>query len=119
MIIYDRHLGIKVAMEKVYPNVPHGYCVFHMVQNIKKDYKRKDVSLLFKQAWKAYQKSKFKKMMLEMMKVNRVAFEELMNVGPERYANKPLPDYCGDCYKTTSWVEAYAWTIFPVGHPSD
>ncbi|KAK2656718.1 hypothetical protein Ddye_009770 [Dipteronia dyeriana] len=35
------------------------------------------------------------------------------------YTKKPLPDYCGDCYKTTSWVEAYAGTIFPVGHPSD
>ncbi|KAK2648780.1 hypothetical protein Ddye_016269 [Dipteronia dyeriana] len=115
-----------------------------------------------------------------MMKVNRVAFEELMNVGPKRwsrayspvrryrlmtssiaelmnsclegnkdglvnlsektcscakfevdklpcrhalaairYAKKPLPGYYGDCYKTTSWVEAYAGTIFPVGHPSD
>ncbi|KAK2656150.1 hypothetical protein Ddye_009202 [Dipteronia dyeriana] len=89
MIISDRHLGIKVAMEKVYPNVPHGYCVFHMAQNIKKDYKRKDVSLLFKQAWKAYRKSEFKETMLEMlemMKVNKVAFEELMNVGPERWS---------------------------------
>ncbi|KAK2659108.1 hypothetical protein Ddye_005641 [Dipteronia dyeriana] len=36
-----------------------------------------------------------------------------------RYANKPLPNYCGDCYKTTSWVEAYVGTIFPIGHPSD
>ncbi|KAK2633801.1 hypothetical protein Ddye_028593 [Dipteronia dyeriana] len=24
-----------------------------------------------------------------------------------------------DCYKTTSWIEAYAGTIFPIGHPSD
>ncbi|KAK4855397.1 hypothetical protein QYF36_006904 [Acer negundo] len=73
MIISDRHLRINAVMEKVYPNVPHGYCVFHMAQNIKNDYKRKDVSLLFKQAWKAYQKSEFKEVMLEMMKVNRVA----------------------------------------------
>ncbi|KAK3182681.1 hypothetical protein Dsin_029967 [Dipteronia sinensis] len=86
MIISDRHLGIKAAMEKVYHNVPHGYCVFHMVQNIKNDYKRKDVSLLFKQAWKAYRKSDFKEVMLEMMKVNRVAFEDLMNVGPGRWS---------------------------------
>ncbi|KAK2637503.1 hypothetical protein Ddye_032295 [Dipteronia dyeriana] len=91
MIISDRHLGIKVAMEKVYPNVPHGYCVFHTAQNIKKDYKRKDVSLLFKQAWKAYRKSEFKEAMLEMMKVNRVAFEELMNVGPERWSRAYSP----------------------------
>ena len=95
MIISDRHLGIKAAMEKVYPNVPHGYCVFHMAQNIKNDYKRKDVSLLFKQAWKAYQKSEFKEVMLEMMKVNSVAYEELMNVGPERWsrAYSPVPRY--------------------------
>ncbi|KAK3221585.1 hypothetical protein Dsin_008610 [Dipteronia sinensis] len=248
MIISDRHLGIKAAMEKVYPNVPHGYCVFHMAQNIKNDYKRKDVSLLFKQAWKAYRKADFKEVMLEMMKVNRVAFKDLMNVGPERwsrayspvrryrlmtssiaesmnsclvharqmpittmvefiremlqkwfykrrtkaektrtqltpwatelikernkdsekytvrpidsvnfnvkdgnkdglvnlsektcsctkfqvdklpcrhalaairYAKKPFPDFCGDCYKTTSWLEAYSGNIFPVGHPSE
>ncbi|KAK3185021.1 hypothetical protein Dsin_032307 [Dipteronia sinensis] len=248
MIISDRHLGIKATMEKVYPIVPHGYCVFHMAQNIKNDYKRKDVSLLFKQAWKAYRKADFKEVMLEMMKVNRVAFEDLINVGPERwsrayspvrryrlmtssiaesmnsclvharqmpittmvefiremlqkwfykrrtkvektrtqltpwatelikeknkdlekytvhpidsvnfnvkdgnqdglvnlsektcsctkfqvdklpcrhalaairYANKPFPDFYGDCYKTTSWLESYSGNIFPVGHPSE
>ncbi|KAK2647795.1 hypothetical protein Ddye_015284 [Dipteronia dyeriana] len=43
----------------------------------------------------------------------------IWDVDPEMYVKKPLPDYCGDCYKTTSWVEAYAGTIFPVGHPSD
>ncbi|KAK2645731.1 hypothetical protein Ddye_020926 [Dipteronia dyeriana] len=85
MIISDRHLGIKVTIEKVYPNVPHGYCVFHM------DYKTKDVSLLFKQAWKAYQKSEFKEAMLEIMKGNRVAFEELMNVGPEKWSRAYSP----------------------------
>ncbi|KAK2655056.1 hypothetical protein Ddye_008108 [Dipteronia dyeriana] len=95
MIISDLHLGIKVAMEKVYPNIPHGYCVFHIAQNIKKDYKRKDVRLLFKQAWKAYQKFEFKETMLEMMKVNKVAFKELMNVGPERWfrAYSPVRRY--------------------------
>ncbi|KAK2653129.1 hypothetical protein Ddye_012985 [Dipteronia dyeriana] len=36
-----------------------------------------------------------------------------------RYAKKPLPDYGGGCYKTISWVEAYAGSIFPVGHPND
>ncbi|KAK3230068.1 hypothetical protein Dsin_001949 [Dipteronia sinensis] len=169
MIISDRHLGIKVAMEKVYPNVPHGYCVFHMAQNIKNDYKRKDVSLLFKQAWNAYRKSDFKEVMLEMMKVNRatelikernkdsekytvlpidsVNFnvkdgnkDGLMNLSEKtcsctkfqvdklpcrhalaaiRYAKKPFQDFCEDCYKTTSWLEAYSGNIFPVGHPSD
>ena len=47
MIISDRHLGIKAAMEKVYPNIPHEYYVFQMAQNIKNDYKRKDVSFFF------------------------------------------------------------------------
>ncbi|KAK1588638.1 hypothetical protein Q3G72_025362 [Acer saccharum] len=91
MIISDRHLGIKAAMEKVYPNVPHGYCVFHMAQNIKSDYKRKDVSLLFKQAWKAYRKSEFREVMFEIMKVNKVAFEDLMNVRPERWSHAYSP----------------------------
>ncbi|KAK2646657.1 hypothetical protein Ddye_021852 [Dipteronia dyeriana] len=62
-----------------------------MAQNIKKDYRRKDVNLLFKQAWKAYPKSEFKEAMLEMMKVKRVAFKELMNVGPERFSHAYSP----------------------------
>ncbi|KAK0599876.1 hypothetical protein LWI29_009386 [Acer saccharum] len=36
-----------------------------------------------------------------------------------RFAKKPFGDFCGDCYKTTSWVEAYSGNIFPVGHPSE
>ncbi|KAK4835912.1 hypothetical protein QYF36_016228 [Acer negundo] len=91
MIISNRHLGIKATVEKVYPNVLHGYCVFHMAQNIKNDYKRKNVSLLFKQAWKAYQKFEFKEVMLEMMKVNTVAFQDLMNVEPERWSRAYSP----------------------------
>ncbi|KAK0584164.1 hypothetical protein LWI29_008551 [Acer saccharum] len=37
----------------------------------------------------------------------------------QRFAKKPFVDFCGDCYKTTSWVEAYSRNIFPVGHPSE
>ncbi|KAK3229262.1 hypothetical protein Dsin_001143 [Dipteronia sinensis] len=94
MILSDCHLGIKAAMEKMYPKVPHGYCVFHMAKNIKNDYKRKDVSHLFKQAWKAYQKSDFKEVMLEMMKVNRITFEDLMNVRPEKWSHAYSPIRC-------------------------
>ncbi|KAK2653514.1 hypothetical protein Ddye_013370 [Dipteronia dyeriana] len=36
-----------------------------------------------------------------------------------RYAKKKFLDYYGDYYKTTSWVEAYAESIFPVGYPSE
>ncbi|KAK0588246.1 hypothetical protein LWI29_036634 [Acer saccharum] len=36
-----------------------------------------------------------------------------------RFAKKPFGDFCGDCYKTTSWVEAYSGNIFPVSHPSE
>ncbi|KAK2637461.1 hypothetical protein Ddye_032253 [Dipteronia dyeriana] len=57
-----------------------------MAQNSKRDYKRKDVNLLFKQAWKAYRKSEFKEAILEIMKVNRVAFKYLMNAGPETWS---------------------------------
>ncbi|KAK3210830.1 hypothetical protein Dsin_015536 [Dipteronia sinensis] len=36
-----------------------------------------------------------------------------------RYEKKHFPDFCGDCYKTTSWLEAYSGNIFPVGHHSE
>ncbi|KAK2648461.1 hypothetical protein Ddye_015950 [Dipteronia dyeriana] len=119
MIKSDRHLGIKAVMEKVYHNVPHGYYVFHMAQNINNDYKRKDASLLFKQAWKAYRKYEFKEVMLEMLKVYRVTFEDLMNVRLKRYTKNTFSEFCEVCYKTTSWLEAYFRNIFPVGYSSE
>ncbi|KAK2642204.1 hypothetical protein Ddye_023967 [Dipteronia dyeriana] len=67
MIISDHQLAIKAGMEKVYPNIPYGYY-----------YKRKVVSLLFKHAWNAYRKFEFKEAMMEMMKFNKVAFEDLI-----------------------------------------
>ncbi|KAK0601477.1 hypothetical protein LWI29_024641 [Acer saccharum] len=36
-----------------------------------------------------------------------------------RYVNKPFPDFYGDCYKTTSWLEGYCENIFPVGNPNE
>ncbi|KAK2658316.1 hypothetical protein Ddye_004849 [Dipteronia dyeriana] len=39
--------------------------------------------------------------------------------GAERYTKIPFSNYYGDCYKTTSWVEAYSGSIFLVGHSSD
>ncbi|TXG73466.1 hypothetical protein EZV62_002045 [Acer yangbiense] len=42
----------------------------------------------------AYQKSEFKEVMLEMMKVNRVAFKDLINVGPERWSHAYSPVTC-------------------------
>ncbi|KAK0598497.1 hypothetical protein LWI29_035219 [Acer saccharum] len=38
---------------------------------------------------------------------------------PATFTKKPFAYFCGDCYKTTSWVEAYSGNIFPVGHPSE
>ncbi|KAK0576537.1 hypothetical protein LWI29_019217 [Acer saccharum] len=35
------------------------------------------------------------------------------------FAKKPFVDFYGDCYKTTSWVEAYSRNIIPVSHPSE
>ncbi|KAK0575922.1 hypothetical protein LWI29_009182 [Acer saccharum] len=48
----------------------------------------------------------------EDLQPGRVGYEE-------RFAKKSFGDFCGDCYKTTSWVEAYSGNIFPVGHPSE
>ncbi|KAK0576488.1 hypothetical protein LWI29_018253 [Acer saccharum] len=36
-----------------------------------------------------------------------------------RFAKKLVADFCGDCYKTTSWLKHIPRNIFPVGHPSD
>ncbi|KAK3212694.1 hypothetical protein Dsin_017400 [Dipteronia sinensis] len=89
-------------------------------------------------AWKAYRKADFKEVMLEMIKDGNK--DGLVNLSEKncsctifqvdklpcrhalaaiRYAKKPFPDFCGDCYKTTSWIEAYSGNIFPVGHPSE
>ncbi|KAK2649721.1 hypothetical protein Ddye_017210 [Dipteronia dyeriana] len=46
----------------------------------------KDVSMLFKQAWKVYRKAEFKEVMLKMMKIKRIAFQDLRNVWPKRWS---------------------------------
>ncbi|KAK0597080.1 hypothetical protein LWI29_021659 [Acer saccharum] len=43
----------------------------------------------------------------------------LCSAHSRRFAKKPFVDFYGDCYKTTSWVEAYSRNIIPVGHPSE
>ncbi|KAK1562202.1 hypothetical protein Q3G72_008025 [Acer saccharum] len=95
MIISDRHLGIKAAMEKVYPDVPHGYLYVSHGSKHQKRLQKKRCESSFQTSMEGIPKSEFKEVMLEMMKVNSVAYEELMNVGPERWsrAYSPVPRY--------------------------
>ena len=38
IMIFDRHEGILHGMKAVYPNTKHGYCMRHLLNNIKKNF---------------------------------------------------------------------------------
>ncbi|KAK3227208.1 hypothetical protein Dsin_007070 [Dipteronia sinensis] len=83
MFISDQHKGIKKAMRIVYPDAPHSLCVFHLNMNLKNTFKRKDVTGIFKCAYKIYRESEFNEEMSELMRVHPNAYNDLITIGPQ------------------------------------
>ncbi|KAK3222432.1 hypothetical protein Dsin_009457 [Dipteronia sinensis] len=86
MFISDQHKGIKKAMRIVYPDAPHGLCVFHLTMNLKNTFKREDVIGIFKRTYQIYRESEFNEEMSELMRVHLNAYNDLMTIGPARWS---------------------------------
>ncbi|KAK3199077.1 hypothetical protein Dsin_022492 [Dipteronia sinensis] len=91
MFIFDQHKGIKKAMRIVYPDAPHGLCVFHLTMNLKNTFKREDVTGIFKRAYKIYRESEFNEEMSELMRMHPNAYNNLMTIGPARWSRAYSP----------------------------
>lgn len=59
VFITDRNQSIKNALGRVYKNARHGYCMWHIKQNLKSRYFCSDAIDLFLRAAEAYQVSRF------------------------------------------------------------
>ncbi|XP_073019502.1 uncharacterized protein [Primulina eburnea] len=68
VIISDRHQGIISAVANVYKQAHHGYCVWHLSQNIKTRSKQKGATDLFMHIAYAYKQSEFDSLYRDMRK---------------------------------------------------
>ncbi|XP_062093882.1 uncharacterized protein LOC133799909 [Humulus lupulus] len=72
-IISDRHESIIKATNKVFIEITHGYCMFHLLSNLKTTYKKhaKEYSVPFFAAATAYTEKKFEYLMKELDKFDK------------------------------------------------
>lgn len=93
-IISDRHESIIKAVSKVYPEIPHGFCIFHLLSNIKSKFKKnsKKVKESFFSAANAYTVKKFEYHMRELDKVDNRLRNFLVEVGYDKWARVHSPN---------------------------
>ena len=91
VIVSDRHSSIQRAVLRVFPEVFHGFCVFHLVQNLKTRFHTNGVTGYFKLAALAYRKEDFERNMRELDSLNPAARAYLEEVGFDRWARSLAP----------------------------
>ncbi|KAK0574903.1 hypothetical protein LWI29_030670 [Acer saccharum] len=118
---YEQFLKVKrnKRNEKVLINVGSRLKKITTIENIIcKEGKHKEfMSSCFKQFTNFPQNSLFSARLVHGVLLREITIDGATE--NELFAKKPFVDFCGDCYKTTSWVEAYSRSIIPVGHPSE
>ncbi|XP_074352889.1 uncharacterized protein LOC141692044 [Apium graveolens] len=93
-IISDRHESIIKSVSKVYPEIPHGFCILHLLSNIKSKFKKnlKKVKESFFSAENAYTIKKFEYHMRELDKVDSRIRTFLEEVGYDKWARVHSPN---------------------------
>lgn len=89
VIVSDRNAGIINSVKKVFTNSDHGYCMFHLLKNVKNQIKglSKEVNWTFYAAAKAYTYAEFEKYMLMIDEEDPRVRAYLQNdVGHEKWA---------------------------------
>ncbi|XP_055961512.1 uncharacterized protein LOC130015425 [Mercurialis annua] len=98
-IVSDRHLSIDNAAKTIFPEVDHCLCIFHLLNNIKTNFKRsaKKVKEPFIAAAKAYTKQDFDYHMNELDNIDARIKPYLDDIGYKRWSR-----YHSECnrYKT-------------------
>ncbi|XP_073119724.1 uncharacterized protein [Henckelia pumila] len=70
VFISDRHKSIAKSIKMLFPQYHHGFCMWHMEQNIKVKFHTKGLIPLFKSAAEAYRMSEFESCMAEICRKN-------------------------------------------------
>ncbi|XP_050229197.1 uncharacterized protein LOC126678337 [Mercurialis annua] len=87
-IVSDRHLSIDKVAEKIYPEATHCLCMFHLLNNIKVNFKRnaKKVKVPFFAAAKAYTENDFNYHMKELDELDERIRPYLEGIGNKRWS---------------------------------
>ncbi|XP_062103852.1 uncharacterized protein LOC133814968 [Humulus lupulus] len=87
-IISDRHETIIKATDKVFPEITHGYCMFHLLSNLKTTYKKhaKEYNVPFFAAATAYIEKKFEYHMKELDNLDKRIRPYLHKIGYHKWS---------------------------------
>ncbi|XP_060200208.1 uncharacterized protein LOC132628445 [Lycium barbarum] len=87
-IVSDRHESINKVVSRIYPNVPHYACIWHLWGNVCKKYKKNHnvLSPVFYAKAKAYTQEDFDELMGKVEKVDFRVAEYLELAGREKWA---------------------------------
>ncbi|XP_073153870.1 uncharacterized protein [Henckelia pumila] len=92
VIISDRHQGIISDVANVYKQAHHGYCVWHLSQNIKTRSKQKGATELFMRIAYAYKQSEFDSLYSDMRnRYPQVAKYLEEHTSPEKWSRSHCP----------------------------
>jgi MULE transposase domain/SWIM zinc finger len=83
----DRQKGLLEAVENVFPDSPHGYCLKHLEECFRKAFKNADLCSLLWKAARATTQKDFDKAIQDMNGINPLAFQWLQaNADPVHWA---------------------------------
>ncbi|KAM6558965.1 hypothetical protein CsatA_028204 [Cannabis sativa] len=92
-IISDRHKSIEKAVSNVYPNHFHGACIFHLLNNIKTNFRvhGDDLTINFVKAAKTYKLTSFERYMAEIDRIDKRIRPYLEKIGHEVWTRSHCP----------------------------
>ncbi|KAM6585472.1 hypothetical protein CsatB_012474 [Cannabis sativa] len=87
-LISNRHESIIKATRKVFPEITHGYCIFHLLSNLKTKFKKnaKHFRVPFFAAAKAYTEMEFEFHMRELDNLDKRIRPYLEKIGHEKWS---------------------------------
>ncbi|XP_022883239.1 uncharacterized protein LOC111399992 [Olea europaea var. sylvestris] len=83
--VIDRGQSIINGIAEVFPEAHHGYCMYHIQENLKTKYQGKGIVTLFRRAAEAYDFQEFEKFMVEIESKSYDAWEYLTEMGIEHW----------------------------------
>ncbi|XP_049389703.1 uncharacterized protein LOC125854251 [Solanum stenotomum] len=87
-IVFDRHASIIKAASRVYDEVPYFECMWHLLQNIMKNFRKSQqrVTELFYSMAKTYTMTEFNQCMTIVEKIDKRIKDYLLNIGYNKWS---------------------------------
>ncbi|XP_071902556.1 uncharacterized protein [Coffea arabica] len=91
--ISDRQKGLVHAVNELFPNSEHRFCLRHMYQNFNQKFKGKEMKDMFWAAASAGNEREWKMAMIELEKTNKEAAEWLSRIPPALWSRSHFTGY--------------------------